>query len=128
MTGRVTAFAIQSNGSRSYGLVVRGVKVLITADESQYVVAEKLAAEVAELGPEYVAEPERETAPERNPEPAVSTRKAFTEGQVVWCRVHGSQGLCKVTEIGSGRNRGRIKIAGVRGWCPDSNFLAEEPR
>jgi len=129
VNGRITAYAIQSNGSRSYGIVVRGVKILITADESQYEVAEKLAFDIAELGPVCVSEHHvKSPAPEDKPSQIIPARRSLVEGQIVWCRVHGSKGFCKITEVGTGRNGGCIKISGVRGWCPDSNFLDEEPR
>jgi hypothetical protein len=128
MGDRVTAYAIQSNGSRSYGLTVRGIKVLITADETQHESASILASAIAGLWPADIVEPTCTPKSEPKTTPVVTPRREFVVGQTVWCRVHGSQGLCKITEIGAGRNYGRVKISGVRGWCPDSNFLSEEPR
>jgi hypothetical protein len=84
-----------------------------------------LAEKIAALGPEHsehvaarIVEPE----PERRPTP----RRSFVAGQVVMCKVHGSAGPCTITEVGTGRNRGRIKIAGIRGWCPETNFASDE--
>lgn len=48
--------------------------------------------------------------------------RPFKVGDRVWCRVHGAQGWYVVEEVGEGRNHDRIKVAGVKGWCPTSNF------
>jgi hypothetical protein len=122
---RITSFAIQADGSRSFGLDVEGIRVLITAGEERHEAGLALAGKIATLGPE---------APERYPAPAApkptaphKPRPEFTVGQRVWCNIHGVSAWCTVTEVGTGRNRGRIKIAGERCWCPAGNFDAQKP-
>lgn len=123
---RVTAYAIQSDGTRSYGLTVRGIRVLVTADEDRSAEGLALAEAIAELGPENAPVGEPAAEPEKE-EQRASTRE-FRAGERVYCTVHGSEGECTVVEVGAGRNRGRIKIRGYRPWCPAHNFRPLEAK
>ena len=126
---RVTVFAPQSNGCRSFGVTVNGFRILVTASEGRHDLGADLAATIADLGPEAdPAEPlEAPHVPEPPPIVAAPPRRAFQVGQRVWCNVRGSLGYCTVTEVGTGRRRGAIKISGYRAWCPISNFDAHGP-
>lgn len=127
MSGRrVTIFAQQSNGSQSFAVTVRGLRVLVTAGDDRREAGEALAYEIATLGPEELASPKPE--PEPAPAPVAKQKsRSFRAGQVVWCNVHGSRGFATVTEVGDGRRRGYIKIAGLRAWCPAHNFDESAP-
>jgi len=121
---RVARYAVQGDGSRSFGVTVRGLRVLVTASDGSHVEAEELAETIAALGPECVTEaPALAPAPE--PPPVRKAAQRFVVGQAVWCKVHGAQGWYTVTEVGSGRNAGRIRVREYRGWCPAHNFDAE---
>jgi hypothetical protein len=125
MMERVTAFATQPTGARSFGLTVRGIHVLVTAEEGCHENGRALAAAIAQLGPE--AEPHVQPEPDRSVRKPVSQpRPSLAVGQRVWCTVHGAEGYCTVREVGEGRNRGRIKITGERCWCPAGNFRPEQ--
>jgi hypothetical protein len=49
---RVTAFARQGDGSRSFGVTVNGCRILVTAPEGEHERGADLAATIADLGPE----------------------------------------------------------------------------
>ena len=51
-------------------------------------------------------------------------RSPFAVGQRVRCTVHGAEGECTVTDVGTDRRRGYIKISNFRAWCPAHNFKA----
>jgi len=125
MTDRVSTYMIGANGSRNFGVTLRGLKVLITADEGQHDEARALAEQIAAMGPAEVSAPPV-VVPQtmEPPEPARRERPAFSVGQRVRCNVHGAEGECTIVEVGSGRNRGRVKITGERMWCPSGNFDA----
>lgn len=123
-TDRVSAYMIRQDGSRAFSLRLRGMAVLITADEGQHDEARALAEQIAAMGPEKIPEP-----PAATPRVAIATaprspRPAFVVGQRVRCNVHGAAGECTIVEVGEGRNRGRVKITGERMWCPAGNFDA----
>jgi len=120
---RITAFAIQSSGSRNFGLDVRGLSVLVTATEGRHDEGRALAELIASLGPEQSA-----PAPSVPAARVAATveRGIFKLGQRVFCIVHGAEGYSTVTAVGAGRNHGRIKITGCRYWCPAGNFRADD--
>ena len=120
MTDRVSAYMIRQNGSRAFGLRLRGIDVLITADEGQHDEARALAEQIAAMGPEQITEPPAPPPRVESPEPR--RRPAFVVGQRVRCNVHGAEGECTIVEVGEGRHRGRVKITGSRAWCPAGNF------
>lgn len=129
---RVCAFAIQGDGSRSFGVHVHGLAVLVTAPEGEHDVGAALASAIAGLGPEGISPVAPETPakptsakPVSKYEARCAARAAFSVGQRVWCNVNGSKGWTTITEVGTGRNKGRIKIQGERSWCPAHNFDAE---
>ena len=123
MYPRITAFAVQPTGARNFGFTVRGIRVLVTADEDNHEAGRLLAEAIAALGPEAASAPE----PPPAPVPAIVEKPAaqpaaFQVGQPLWCTVHGAEGVYHVTEVGSGRNHGRIQVRETRGWCPAHNF------
>lgn len=126
MTTRITEFREQADGSRSFGLNVNGVSVLLTAGEGKHEAARALAQQIASIGPEGIDDVALPETPPR-PTPAPKPRSSFTVGQRVWCNVHGAEGYCTVTAVGEGRHRGYIKITGERAWCPAGNFSDEGP-
>jgi len=127
---RVTAYAIQADGSRSFGLTVNGIKILLTAAEGQHDAGHELANKIART----FIPAARTTDRAETPKPVAETpaykpkRRDFVVGQRVWCNVHGAQGECTITAIGDGRNAGRVKITNERGWCHIGNFDALEGR
>jgi len=124
---RVTSFAVQADGSRSYGITVNGVRVLVTCEAGKHVQGLALANQIADLGPEGI-EPVAPPSKLEEPKAYVQKRRDFAVGDRVWCNVHGAEGECTVTAVGDGRNAGRVKITGERCWCPISNFDAlDEP-
>lgn len=126
---RVTRFASQSNGARSFGITVNGLRVLVTADEGQHDAGAALASAIAALGPKTIAPETGAPAPTMPTEPAIVApkRREFRVGQRIWCNVHASRGFVTVTEVGSDRRRGYIKISGYRAWCPTHNFDEQAP-
>lgn len=123
MPDRVTAYMQSPNGSRSFGVTVRGLRVLVTADEGQHDEGRSLASAIALLGPECTDEPAPPPPPEPAPPPErPRPNRNFTVGQRVRCNVHGAEGECTITDVGTGRNRGRVKVTGERMWCPAVNF------
>lgn len=134
---RVTAFMVQANGSRGFAVVVRGLKVLVSAEEGQHDAGLALAEVIAALGPAApeqapAARPASVIAPvSPAPAPAPAPSRAFAVGQRVRCVVHGAEGWHDVVEIGSGSHRGQIKVSNFRrgkAWCPAHNFVAAEAR
>jgi hypothetical protein len=122
--GRVTAFAVQADGSRSFAVTVGGLRVLVTADDERHDDGNALAATIAGLGPETLATSDVKDAAPAKPGPKPP---AFVVGQVVWCKVHGSEGEYIVAEVGTGRRAGEIKVRGFHGWCPRHNFREVTP-
>jgi hypothetical protein len=123
MSDRITAYAIQADGTRAYQVRVNGVRILLTAQEGQHNAAMELAGIISGIGPAEA--PESEPAQIDQTTSVLQVRKQrpdFVVGQRVWCNVHGSEGYCTITEVGTGRNRGRVKITGMRAWCPACNF------
>jgi len=124
---RISAYAIQADGSRSFGLTVNGVRVLVTAEDGKHTAGLLLANQIAHLGLEGIHEVESPKAVVDKPA-YKPKRRDFVVGQRVWCNVHGAQGERTITAIGDGRNAGRVKISGERCWCPITNFDALEGR
>jgi hypothetical protein len=136
MSNRVTTYAQLPTGARCLGLTVNGIRVLLTPEnEAQQPDTEALAVAISALGPELAP-----LVPEPEPMPVIPTKSTFvpaekfTSGQRVWCKVHGAEGYYIVTQVGDGRNHGRIKVsgelikrAGERMWCPAGNFSAKGP-
>lgn len=122
---RITMFAPGGNGGRNLQVCVLGVNVLVTpSDASEQERANELARLIAALGPKddpEAAPPPPARAPAK-PAPVVEAVRPFVVGERVWCTVHGAEGFCTITEVGSGRNSGRVKITSCRGWCPSFNF------
>ena len=126
MTDRITRY---SHGN--LGLRVAGVEILIRPTEEQADVAAELAARIAALGPPgppSVATPALAAVPLDPPSSPPASPLPFSVGERVYCTVHGAAGWTTVTEVGQGRNRGRIKILGLRNWCPAGNFSRDERR
>lgn len=128
---RVTRFMQDGSGARRLGLSVRGIRVVVEprgGDEQD--AADALAEQIAALGPEDGERRAPAPPPAPMPPALVAPRPAkapFVVGERIYCTVHGAEGFCTVTEVGTGRNRGRIKITSERGWCPEFNFDHERP-
>ena len=128
MSTRIARYMETATGAQCLGLSVRGVRVLLTpADSDGQAAAETLALAIAALGPEVAdPPPSAQTIPIAAPAPVARGRR-YEVGDRVWCTVRGAEGWCTVTEVGVGRNQGRIKITGERMWCPASNFRPDAP-
>jgi hypothetical protein len=118
MIDRITKYV-----TGNLGIVVNGVRVLLTVSAEQADTAAALAEAIAAIGPEGI-EPIAKPAPT----PAVRERpkaaKRFDVGQDVWCTVTAIRGWKTVTAVHAD---GRIKIDGGRVWCPLHNFEAAPP-
>jgi hypothetical protein len=119
MNARITRY-----GSGNLGLVVNGIRILLTVSDGQAEAAAALAESIAALGPEGIAKVELPVAPAPPQWPAPE-RRQFSLGQSVWCTVHAVKGWRTVTAINP--KDGRIKIDGGRVWCPLHNFEVEQP-
>ncbi len=124
---RITRYMQTASGARQLALTVNGIRVLIQPrDDGEQAAAEALALAIAALGSAAVpAIPRPPTVVRAAPVEPVAPRP-FAVGERVFCRVHGAQGWSTITDVGIGHNRGRIKIAGERAWCPVGNFTRKE--
>ena len=110
-------------GTGNLGVVVNGIRILLTVADDQAETAAKLAEAIAALGPEGIASVTPQT-PTATPERPAAPPKRFAVGQPVWCTVSAIRGWMTVTAVHAD---GRIKVNGGRVWCPLHNFEAERP-
>ncbi len=121
---RITRYMQTASGGHRLSLTVRGIRVTVEpGDDAQQAAVEALAVAIAALGPADAA-PSTALPPPVATDviPAPAASKPFAVGERVFCRVSGVRAWCTVTEVGTGRNHGRIKITGERAWCPVGNF------